>query len=129
MYDSNPQATFSYTIDALNRFGLAYLHLMEPNETDLATRDVLNPVTPHFRPIFKGTLITNGGYDRSKGDSILANGNADLVSFGKLFIANPDLPKRFELNAHLNTPNPKTFYSPDEKGYIDYSFLTQQSVA
>ena len=129
MYDSNPQATFSYTIDALNRFGLAYLHLMEPNETDLATRDVLNPVTPHFRPIFKGTLITNGGYDRSKGDSILANGNADLVSFGRLFIANPDLPKRFELNAYLNTPNLKTFYSPDEKGYIDYSFLTQQSVA
>lgn len=129
MYDSNPQATFSYTIDALNRFGLAYLHLMEPNETDLATRDVLNPVTPHFRPIFKGTLITNGGYDRSKGDSILANGNADLVSFGKLFIANPDLPKRFELNAHLNTPNPKTFYSYDEKGYIDYPFMTQQSVA
>lgn len=129
MYDSNPQATFSYTIDALNRFGLAYLHLMEPNETDLATRDVLNPVTPHFRPIFKGTLITNGGYDRSKGDSILANGNADLVSLGKLFIANPDLPKRFELNAQLNTPDPKTFYSYDEKGYIDYPFLTQQSVA
>ncbi len=129
MYDSNPQATFSYVIDALNRFGLAYLHLMEPNETDLATRDVLSPVLPYFRPIFKGTLITNGGYDHSKGDSILASGNADLVSFGKLFIANPDLPKRFELNAPLNNPDPKTFYSSDEKGYIDYPFLAQESVA
>lgn len=126
MHDSNPKATFSYAIDALNRFGLAYLHLMEPNETDLATRDVLNPVTPLFRPIFKGTLITNGGYDHPKGDSILASGDADLVSFGKLFLANPDLPKRFELDAVLNTPDPKTFYAPDEKGYTDYPFLELQ---
>jgi N-ethylmaleimide reductase len=126
MHDSNPKATFSYAIDALNRFGLAYLHLMEPNETDLATRDVLNPVTPLFRPIFKGTLITNGSYDHPKGDSILASGDADLVSFGKLFLANPDLPKRFELDAQLNTPDPKTFYAPDEKGYTDYPFLELQ---
>ena len=126
MHDSNPKATFSYAIDALNRFGLAYLHLMEPNETDLATRDVLNPVTPLFRPIFKGTLITNSSYDHPKGDSILASGDADLVSFGKLFLANPDLPKRFELDALLNTPDPTTFYAPDEKGYTDYPFLELQ---
>lgn len=126
MRDSNPKATFSYAIDALNRFGLAYLHLMEPNETDLATRDVLNPVTPYFRPIFKGTLIANGGYDHPKGDGILALRDADLVSFGKLFLANPDLPKRFELNAPLNTPAPSTFYSPDEHGYTDYPFLELQ---
>lgn len=127
MYDSNPKATFSYAIDALNRFGLAYLHLMEPNEVDLAARDVLNPVTPYFRQIFKGTLITNGGYDHPKGDSILASGDADLVSFGKLFLANPDLPKRFELNAELNTPDPRKFYSPGEKGYTDYPFLELQA--
>lgn len=126
MYDSTPEATFGYAIEALNRFGLAYLHLMEPNEIDLATRDVLNPVTPLFRPIFKGTLITNGGYDAEKGNAILAQGGADLVSFGKLFLANPDLPKRFELNAPLNTPDPKTFYGPDEKGYTDYPFLELQ---
>lgn len=127
MYDSNPKATFSYAIDALNRFGLAYLHLMEPNEVDLAARDVLNPVTPYFRQIFKGTLITNGGYDHPKGDSILTSGDADLVSFGKLFLANPDLPKRFELNAELNTPDPRKFYSPSEKGYTDYPFLELQA--
>jgi len=127
MHDSNPQATFSYAIDALNRFGLAYLHLMEPDETDLATRDVLNPVTPYFRPIFKGTLMTNGGYNLPKADSILASGDADLVSFGKLFLANPDLPKRFELNAELNTPDPSMFYSPGEKGYTDYPFLELQA--
>ncbi|HEY9821179.1 MAG TPA: alkene reductase [Candidatus Sericytochromatia bacterium] len=127
MFDSNPKATFGYVIDALNRFGLGYLHLMEPNEVDLATRDVLQSVTSLFRPIFKGTLITNGGYNQEKGNAILASGDADLVSFGKLFIANPDLPKRFELKAPLNAPDPKTFYAPDEKGYTDYPFFELQS--
>lgn len=126
MGDSNPQETFGYAIDALNRFDLAYLHLMEPNEVDLANRDVMNPVTPYFRKIYTGTLITNGDYDHPKGDSLLKSGDADLVSFGKLFIANPDLPKRFELNASLNAPNPRTFYGPDEKGYTDYPFLELQ---
>ncbi len=127
MYDSDSKATFSYVLDALNRFNLAYVHLMEPNDVDVATREVLNPVTPLFRPIFKGTMISNGGYDHETGNAILASGNADLVSFGKLFIANPDLPKRFQLNAPLNTPEPKTFYGPDEKGYTDYPFLELQA--
>jgi N-ethylmaleimide reductase len=127
MYDSNPESTFGYVIDALNRFGLAYLHMMEPNEIDLAARNVINPTTARFRPIFKGTLITNGGYDREKGNAILEQGGADLVSFGKLFLANPDLPKRFELNAALNTPNPKTFYGGGETGYTDYPTLDLQT--
>lgn len=127
MYDSNPQETFSYAINALNPFELAYLHLMEPNEVDLATCEVMNPVTPYFRQVFQGTLITNGSYDRPTGDSILTSGNADLVSFGKLYLANPDLPKRLELNAHLNTPDPKTFYASDATGYTDYPFLELQT--
>ena len=127
MYDSNPEATFSYVIDALNRFGLAYLHMMEPNEIDLAARHVIKHTTACFRPIFKGTLMTNGGYDREKGNTILEQGGADLVSFGKLFLANPDLPKRFELKAALNTPNPKTFYGGGETGYTDYPTLDLQT--
>lgn len=81
MYDSDPKATFGYAIDALNRFGLAYIHLMEPDQNDLATRDVLHPVDAYFRPFFKGTVIANGGYDHAKGNDILAKGGADLVSF------------------------------------------------
>jgi N-ethylmaleimide reductase len=123
MQDSNPQATFSYVINALNSFDLAYLHLMEANEVDLATRDVMKNLTPYFRQIFKGTLITNGGYDRSTGDQILSSNNADLVSFGKLFIANPDLPKRLEINAPLNQIDPKTMYATDSQGYTDYPSL------
>jgi len=121
--DSNPAATFSYVINALNDFNLAYVHLMEPNEQDLATRDVLNPVISYFRPIYKGTLIANGSYDKEKGNAILASGDASLVSFGKLFIANPDLGDRFTKNAPLNQPDVSTFYASGEHGYTDYPFL------
>lgn len=127
MGDSNPQETFGYAINALNRFHLAYLHLMEPDKVDLANRDVMNPVTPYFRKIYRGNLISNGGYDHLKGDSILKSSGADLVSFGKLFIANPDLPKRFQLDASLNEPDPKTFYGASDKGYTDYPFLAISS--
>lgn len=126
MGDSDPEATFGYVIKALNQFGLAYIHLMEPNELDLQ-KEVLNPVTSRFRPLFQGTVITNGGYDRAKGNAALMNGDADLVSFGKLFISNPDLPTRIEQNSPLNEPNPKTFYGQGkegaEVGYTDYPFL------
>ncbi|WP_427161980.1 alkene reductase [Aliinostoc sp. HNIBRCY26] len=125
MYDSNPKETFSYVVKALNPFDLAYVHMMEPNEVDLSTREVINPVTPHFRQIFQGTLITNGGYDHETADNILSKNDADLVSFGKLFIANPDLPQRFKLNAELNTPDPRTFYGAEATGYTDYPFLAE----
>lgn len=127
MYDSNPQATFGYVIGELNKFNLAYVHLMEANEADLNTREVLNPVLPIFRPLYQGTIITNSGYDKSQGNAVIAKGNAELVSFGKLFIANPDLPQRFTVDADLNTPNPTTFYGIGDKnletGYTDYPFL------
>jgi N-ethylmaleimide reductase len=127
MQDSNPQATFSYAIAKLNQFELAYLHLMEPNEEDLAIRDVLNPVISFFRPLYQGLMITNGGYDKTKGNHILATGQADLVSFGKLFIPNPDLPQRLARDAALNPPDFATFYGKGdrdlEKGYTDYPFL------
>ena len=125
MVDSNPQATFSYVLEALNPLGLAYVHLMEPNEIDLKNRDGINPVIPLFRPIYQGTLIGNGNYTQETANAALAKGDVDLVSFGKLFLANPDLPERFRLNAPLNEPDPRTFYGSGEKGYTDYPFLEQ----
>ena len=124
MVDSSPQSTFKWVLEALSPLNLAYVHLMEPNEYDLKSRDVLSPVTPLFRPFYQGTLITNGGYRKESANAALAKGDADLVSFGSLFLANPDLPKRFELNAALNMPDPKTLYSSgSEAGYTDYPFL------
>ena len=123
MADSNPQATFGYVLEALSPIGLAYVHLMEPSEIDLKNRDVINPVIPLFRPIYQGTLIGNGNYTQETAEADLVDGHADLISFGKLFLANPDLPKRFRLNAPLNEPDPKTFYGSSEEGYTDYPFL------
>ncbi len=127
MSDSNPYALFSYVLEQLNLWQLAYVHLMEPNEQDLLTREVIAPVISAFGRFYPGLIITNGGYDQDKGNQILASGQADLVSFGKLFIANPDLPERFLANAPLNQPDLGTFYGKSghnlEKGYTDYPFL------
>jgi len=127
MQDSDPQALFSYLLDALNDYRLAYVHLMEPNETDLSTRAVLNPALSLLRPFYHGTIITNGGYDRPKAEQVLNSGLAEFVSFGRPFIANPDLPKRLALNAELNPPDFASFYVKGDQalhiGYTDYPTL------
>jgi N-ethylmaleimide reductase len=74
----------------------------------------------HFRPLYPGTLIVAGGYNLERGNAVLAEGLADLVAFGQLFIANPDLPERFRTGAPLNPPDRQTFYGGDAHGYIDY---------
>ncbi|MEM0979283.1 MAG: alkene reductase [Cyanobacteria bacterium P01_H01_bin.58] len=128
MSDSNPRATFSYAVKALNAFGLAYLHLLDPSEADLRHGGTPIP-TREFRPLYQGMLMVNWDYDKDKGNAAIAAGAADLVSYGKLFIANPDLPKRFQLNAPLNEPDPSTFYGGDERGYTDYPALQDAVVA
>ena len=128
MYDSNPEALFSYVANALDLFGLAYLHIVEPRVDGNVRLDRASGFpASYFRPIFHGTIITAGGYDRDSGNAVLAAGDADLVAYGRLFIANPDLPKRFALNAPLNTPDRSTFYGGNERGYTDYPALELQT--
>lgn len=122
MTDSDPRTTFGYAIEALNDFNLAYLHLLEPSEADLRYGGTPIP-TEEFRPLYKGLLMVNWDYDRETGNQAIASGRADLVSYGKLFIANPDLPERFQQNAPLNEPNPNTFYGGGAEGYTDYPSL------
>lgn len=124
--DSAPRETFGYAVKALNAFNLAYLHLLEPSEADLRHGGTPIP-TQEFRPLYEGNLMVNWDYDKAKGNDAIASGNADLVSYGKLFIANPDLPKRFKVDAPLNEPDPDTFYGGGEAGYTDYPFLEEQS--
>ncbi|MGF1459615.1 MAG: alkene reductase [Leptolyngbyaceae cyanobacterium] len=128
MSDSEPRATFGYAVQALDQLDLAYLHLLEPSEADLRHGGIPLP-TKEFRPMYSGNLMVNWGYDRESGNRAIAAGEADLVSYGKLFIANPDLPKRFKLEAPLNEPDESTFYGGDEHGYTDYPFLAESETA
>jgi N-ethylmaleimide reductase len=121
MADADPQTTFGHAAAALDRFGLAYLHLVLPESTVPGSE--ANAMARHLRERFAGPLILNGGHTRETGDVALAEGLADLVSFGALFLANPDLPERFAAGAPLNSPDVKTFYGGGEQGYIDYPTL------
>jgi N-ethylmaleimide reductase len=128
MSDSDPQALFSYVVGALNRFNLAYLHLVEPRwtsatpETDVAALGVVA-----FRQIYTGTLIAAGGFDREQGNAVIAAGSTDLVAYGRLFISNPDLPERFAIDAPLNPYDRSTFYGGNQHGYTDYPTLALQT--
>jgi N-ethylmaleimide reductase len=120
MSDSNPVDTFSYLAEALSRRGVLYLHVAEPR----AGGPAHGPrITPILRRQFAGTVIVNGGYDRESGEAAVAAGAADLVAYGVLFLANPDLPERFRRNAPLNTPDTATFKMGEDKGYVDYPAL------
>jgi N-ethylmaleimide reductase len=80
-------------------------------------------VTPTLRKIFRGTYVVNGGFDAASAEAAIAKGETDLVAFGVPFLANPDLPARFESRAPLNTPDRATFYAGEDKGYVDYPAL------
>ncbi|WP_075221901.1 alkene reductase [Acuticoccus yangtzensis] len=119
--DSDPMTTFSAAIEAMNPFGLAYLHMIEGQirTTEEAGRAEVAELRTHF----DGGYVANNGYTRQMAIDVVASGRADAVAFGRDFIANPDLPKRLELNAPLNEQDRDTFYGGDERGYTDYPFL------
>ena len=116
MRDRDPTETFGCVAGRLNDFGLAYLHVFEPIGPEPPTERV----TRQMRAAFRSALIANGGYDRETAEAAIASGAADLVSFGRPFIANPDLPERFAAGAPLDQPDPATFYGGGERGYTDY---------
>ena len=124
MSDSDPVKTFSYFAEQLNGLGLGYLHVLEAISGPLAAAPGTERVTPVLREKFNGALIINGGYDLDAGNDVVARDEADLVAYGVPFLANPDLPGRFRRNAKPNQPDQATFYSGEEKGYVDYPALS-----
>jgi 2,4-dienoyl-CoA reductase-like NADH-dependent reductase (Old Yellow Enzyme family) len=114
MGDSSPEETFSYLASELGRRKLAFL----------CAREALGPdsLGPKLKRAFGGVYIANEKFDRASAEEILQRGDADAVAFGKLFIANPDLPKRFKTGAPLNDPKPESFYAQGAEGYTDYPF-------
>ncbi|PRQ20639.1 putative 12-oxophytodienoate reductase [Rosa chinensis] len=122
--DSNPKELGLYLVNSLNKYGILYCHMVEPRMKTLEEKSECPHSLVPMRKAFNGTFIVAGGFDRNDGNNAVAEGHADLIAFGRLFLANPDLPKRFELNAPLNKYNRDTFYISDPVlGYADYPFL------
>ena len=122
--DEETIPTFDYIAEKLNDYDLAYLHLSEPF-TDVSDVPHAEPeIAKHYRPIYKGVLMINNGFDRESGNEILKKGLADLVSFGKPYVSNPDLVERFEQDIPLTPWDEDTFYTPGKKGYLDYERKT-----
>ncbi|TMW65297.1 hypothetical protein Poli38472_007939 [Pythium oligandrum] len=123
---SDPAATYNYIFDKLNAYDLAYAHIVEPRgfhyENDKAPKE---GSTAQFRKVYKGVFMTASGYERDSSVEVVENDTADIVAIGRFFISNPDLVKRFELNAELTPFERETFYGAHlgEKGYTDYPFL------
>ncbi|MEP0071850.1 MAG: alkene reductase [Marinomonas sp.] len=119
MKDSDPVDLIRYLADMLNRYDLAYLHLMRADFFGLQQADVV----PAAREVYKGHLMVNMGYSPEEAHQVLENKQADSVAFGTSILANPDFVERVKQGAELNQPDQTTFYTPGEKGYTDYPFL------
>lgn len=126
MGDDTPKETFGYIVEELNKFKLAYLHLVEPQIVGTVKDEEYNPewdsIILMLRDSWKGILILAGGYTKETAIKAIESGRADIIAFGRPFIANPDLPTRFKLNLELNQPQPESFFGGNEQGYIDYPF-------
>ncbi|MEY8021823.1 alkene reductase [Muriicola sp. SD30] len=124
--DEETIPTFDYIVEKLNNYDLAYLHLSEPF-TDVSDLPyAVTEIAQHYRPIYKGVLMINNGFDQDSGNEILEAGHADLVAFGKPYISNPDLVERFEQNVPLAEWDQSTFYTPGKEGYLDYEKNTTE---
>jgi N-ethylmaleimide reductase len=122
MSDSDPQATFGYVTTELDRLGIAYLHIVEPRikgTEDVAHGEAAIGVQ-HLRKKFSRTLIAAGGFTPASAEATVTFGDADLVAFGRHFIANPDLPERIRQGLPLTRYDRSTFYGGDARGYTDY---------
>jgi N-ethylmaleimide reductase len=118
-----PIEQFSLLIEHLNTLPLSYVHIMKvPFPADQFPQYPADAVDT-FGKLSKHPVMANCGYTRETGEAALEKGMANMISYGTLFLANPDLPKRFELNAELNQADRATMYGGQEQGYIDYPFL------
>lgn len=130
VHDDDPEATFGYIASQLNDFRLAYLHLINPDAAALDRGEEpgaeAQRILALLREKYHGTLMVAGGFDRDSAEAWLRAGRADLIAFGRKFIANPDLPQRLRTRAPLQADDPDTYYGGGAKGYTDYPTLAQE---
>lgn len=119
--DDNPEETYIAAAKLVNKIGIAYIHIAEADWEDAPVMS--DEFKRMYREAFSGTLIYAGKYNKDRAEEALEKGVADLIAFGRLFLANPDLPLRFQLGSSLNKVRQEYFFGGDEKGYTDYPFL------
>lgn len=121
--DSDPASVFLPAVKVLDDLGIGFLELREVAQNGTFGSTDVPKLSPQIREVFTRPLVLNQDYSKESGQADLDAGVADAIAWGRLFIANPDLPERFRQDAPLNTPNPKTFYIPGAEGYTDYPAL------
>jgi N-ethylmaleimide reductase len=130
MGDDAPETTFGHIAEKLNGGALAYLHIVNPAVAAIEKGIEPDPgalrMLELMRERYRGTLIIAGGFDQETAEAWLQQGKADLIAFGRKFLANPDLPERFRSGASLNTDDPSTYYGGGAKGYTDYPTLARE---
>jgi N-ethylmaleimide reductase len=122
--EADPMPLYSHVVKALDQLGLAYLHFIEPRSSGAGRAEVNWQNVPSamvlFRPLWRGVLITAGGFTGETAEAAIAQGHADAIAFGRIFISNPDLPRRLQHGFPLTPYNRATFYGGDVAGYTDY---------
>jgi N-ethylmaleimide reductase len=126
MSDSDPRSLFTYVAKHLNRFALAYLHIIEPRvKGNVVVAQGQGPIAAEYLgTIFTGKIIAAGGFELDTAEAVVTNGDADLVAFGRYFVSNPDLPLRIKQGLPLSDYDRSTFYTFDARGHIDYPAYT-----
>jgi N-ethylmaleimide reductase len=122
--EADPMPLYTHLVQALDRLGLAYLHFIEPRSSGAGRAEVNWQNVPSamvlFRPFWRGVLVTAGGFTGESAEAAIAEGHADAIAFGRIFISNPDLPRRLQRGFPLTPYNRATFYGGGEAGYTDY---------
>ena len=122
--EADPLPLYTHAVQSLNPLGLAYLHFIEPRSSGAGRAEVNHQNVPSamvlFRPFWNGVLISAGGFTGETADAAIAEGHADAIAFGRIFISNPDLPRRLRHGFPLTPYNRATFYGGEEAGYTDY---------
>jgi N-ethylmaleimide reductase len=131
--EADPMPLYTYVVKALDPLGLAYLHFIEPRSSGAGRAEVNWQNVPSamvlFRPFWRGVLISAGGFTGETAEAAIAQGHADAIAFGRIFISNPDLPRRLQHGFPLTPYNRATFYGGEAAGYTDYPAYDQAAIA
>lgn len=134
MFDSNPLVTYTHLLKELSKRNIAFAEIVSapefakvPNNYGVEGEDQISDTYGAFRPSFTGALIANNNLDPKSAEALLNSGKADLVTFGRLYISNPDLVERITHGYELAVPDYSTFYTPGAKGYCDYPHYGEKS--